>query len=283
MKIFKLKKEKYSDAELVMGVYKSITANNNVANDKMGKAFFDHLKDYYTNHFHSIKVDDTAADVVFQMAMERILVIIRTRKIYVNGENKLIGTNGLPFSSALTSYFMSIAQNCNHEWLRIWCRTDDKPIRDLPDMDEYLSHGGASIPYEKMEEGKRFWFINGVSTGVEVKKDDAESRMTRIPYIDTDAHWWIDDDGETKDLGAIYSNLFYDDQEIRRLIMVARGIAKMQATCKRVLTLFYYYEKNYDEILPLMPNFSNKESLKSRKNNCLKKLREYTNDIHCKK
>lgn len=281
MRIIKLK-EKYSDAELVKGVYEIITGNQNENNDKIGQAFFNHLKEYYINHFHSIKIDDNAADMVFQMAMERMLVNIKMKKIYVNDENELIGTNGQPFSAALTSYFMNIAKNCNHEWLRLWCRTDDKPIRDLPDMDEHLSHGGASIPYEKTEKGKRFWFINGVSTGVEVKKEDAEGGVMQIPYIGADAHWWIDDDGYKKNLGAVYSNMLYDDQEIRRLTMVAQGIAKMQATCKRVLTLFYYFEKSYDEILPLMPNFSNKESLKSRKNNCLKQLREYTNDIYCK-
>ena len=273
MKKIRLKERKYSDSELVKGV---------LENDrKISQQFYNQLKSYYDRtHAKFFQVDEEAAQVIFQMAMKAIVTHIKSRKISVNAD-ELIGPNGQPLKPVLTSYFIDYTKRTYKEWLRLQGRKTNSFSEDLPDLEEEPSFRGSDVPYEKEENGKYYWFINGVSTGIEVKRGNQNSGMNKqIPYIGTNAHWWIDDEGEVKDLGPMYSNFFYDDQDLIKLTAVARVIADMRSTCKRLLTLFYYYEKNYDEIMSLMTDFNSWESLKTKKSNCLKTLRQFTDEMH---
>lgn len=67
----------------------------------------------------------------------------------------------------------------------------------------------------------------------------------------------------------------------RRLSIVASRISHMSKQCNRILTLFYYEEKDYDEIMILMPTFTSKEALKTAKYKCLKRLRDSVIGTYC--
>lgn len=72
-----------------------------------------------------------------------------------------------------------------------------------------------------------------------------------------------------------------DDEAVRRKQIVSHRISHMAKQCNRILTLFYYEEKDYDEIMVLMPTFQSKDALKTAKYKCLKRLRESVTGIYC--
>ena len=55
----------------------------------------------------------------------------------------------------------------------------------------------------------------------------------------------------------------------------------MAKRCNMILTLFYYEEKDYDEMLVLMPTFKSKDALKTAKYKCLKRLRDSVTGTYC--
>lgn len=69
-----------------------------------------------------------------------------------------------------------------------------------------------------------------------------------------------------------------DELLIREI--VASTIADMSERCRQVLTLFYYKQKNLDEILDIMPSFESKDALKTHKHKCMTRLKEIALDIY---
>jgi len=61
-----------------------------------------------------------------------------------------------------------------------------------------------------------------------------------------------------------------DDEEISKM---REAFQKLGNQCREVLRLFYYEEKNLDEIMAIL-DYSSKDVLKSQKSRCLKKLKE---------
>ena len=66
---------------------------------------------------------------------------------------------------------------------------------------------------------------------------------------------------------------FDDDNDDAEIMNLRQAFLKLGNQCKEVLKLFYYEEKNLDEILQLL-DYSSKDVLKSQKSRCLKKLKE---------
>lgn len=73
----------------------------------------------------------------------------------------------------------------------------------------------------------------------------------------------------------------YDDDIERRLAIITNRINHLAKRCNEILTLFYYEEKDYDEIMHLMPTFISKDALKTAKYKCLKRLRESVTGTYC--
>ena len=71
--------------------------------------------------------------------------------------------------------------------------------------------------------------------------------------------------------------LMYQDK-MREI--VADCIAIMSEQCRIILTMFYYEGQSLDEILLALPSYKDKNTLKTRKNKCLDKLRENANNIY---
>lgn len=72
-----------------------------------------------------------------------------------------------------------------------------------------------------------------------------------------------------------------DDETYRRRRIVSHRVGHMAKQCNKILTLFYYEEKDYDEIMVLMPTFQSKDALKTAKYKCLKRLRESVTGTYC--
>ena len=78
----------------------------------------------------------------------------------------------------------------------------------------------------------------------------------------------------------LYKDILYDDEENVTLSIIADCISKMPERCSQVLKLFYYEEKNLDEILEIVPNYTSKDALKTGKNRCMNTLRDSVHKIY---
>ena len=90
-----------------------------------------------------------------------------------------------------------------------------------------------------------------------------------------------EEDAKGESVDVIVSDFIYDDDTIRKLTIIANRISHMAKQCNKILTLYYYEEKDYDEILKLMPTFNSKDALKTAKYKCLKRLRDSVNGTYC--
>lgn len=199
----------YSDAAYVEGVYKR--------DEIIEKALHNHCKDYYEKTFHKSEVGTEGIKDIFQSSLLALWQNIRNHIIYVE-DGVLKGKDGQAFTSALTTYFMSIVNNKYLEWLR---------------KNSYAPPVGPGV--------------------------------SEMP---------IDDD-------IAISDFVYDDDTIRKLSVIANRISHMAKRCNQILTLYYYEEKGYDEILMLMPSFTSRDALKTAKYKCLKRLRDSVNGTYC--
>lgn len=77
-----------------------------------------------------------------------------------------------------------------------------------------------------------------------------------------------------------YMDMLYADDENMMLDIIAEVISHMSARCYEILTKFYYEEKKLETILNEIPTIGSKDALKTKKNKCLKVLRESANEIY---
>lgn len=270
-----------SDAFLVKGYYD----NDPDIKEALGEI----LSKYYFNKYYGLfRVNKETAEEIFQMSAKALLVNIKTRRIYVNDDGELIGTDGQPFRGKLTTYFMSIAENMYKEMERGKRRNQNgkQPPKDIPEP-PVTPWSGMSFPYEKYEreEGEKhghwYWYINGKSTGIEVRDDEPESKLTKqMPYIGIDLHWWIGSGDKAKDLGSLFNDILYDDEQITTLSIIARRIVQMNCMCKQILTFSLFLGKSNDEIATIK-GYKDSTVVKAKKHDCLEKLRNYANSAVC--
>ena len=77
-----------------------------------------------------------------------------------------------------------------------------------------------------------------------------------------------------------YDNILYDSHENMMLEIIAEVISHMSPRCSQILTKFYCEEKKLDAILKEMPTIASYDALKTKKNKCLKILRESAQEIY---
>ena len=268
-----------SDALLVKGYYEDDPA----IKEALGKKLSDY---YFKNYYGVFQVKKEDAEEIFQMSVKAILANIKMRRIYVNDEGDLIGTNNEPFTSTLTTYFMSIAENMYQELLRIHKDdTDDDPETLVSPSKEKRS--GMAVPYEKYvvikslgaESGAWFWFVNGKSTGVKVERCKPGSKLTiQMPYIGKNLHWIIAEGDKEKDLGPVFNNWRYYDEQITQLEKIAHCLSQMTCMCKHVLTFSLFLGKSNTEIADIKGYDIN--TVKSKKHDCLKTLKYMVSGAH---
>lgn len=80
-----------------------------------------------------------------------------------------------------------------------------------------------------------------------------------------------------------YIDMLYDSGENMMLEIIADVISHMSQRCSQILTKFYYEEKKLDIILKEMPTIESYDALKTKKNKCLKTLRDSAKEIYHRK
>lgn len=80
-----------------------------------------------------------------------------------------------------------------------------------------------------------------------------------------------------------YIDMLYDSGENMMLEIIADVISHMSQRCSQILTKFYYEEKKLDIILKEMPTIESYDALKTKKNKCLKTLRDSAREIYHRK
>lgn len=198
------KHNRFLDHEYIEGVYQY--------DPLMEHELYILCKDYYNKYFHMPNVDEEGRNDILQSSLLALWDNIRNRKLFVE-DGELKGKDGQPFTSSLTTYFMSIAYNKYLEWLR----------------------SNSAIP------------------PIRIKMDKVAEKYADNDFLDK-----YDDDDET----------------VRRKRILSHRMSHIPKQCNKILTLFYYEEKDYEEIMVLMPTFQSKDALKTAKYKCMKRLRE---------
>ena len=54
--------------------------------------------------------------------------------------------------------------------------------------------------------------------------------------------------------------------------IVSECVMNLPASCYKIISLFYYEQKNYDEIMEISDNYTSKDALKTRKYKCMEQL-----------
>ena len=114
----------------------------------------------------------------------------------------------------------------------------------------------------------RYKYLEYVKGNIFCHNPESESeRMTREEGIDPNK----------------YIDNVYDPDESEIGEIVADIISQMSPQCNRILTKFYYEEQKLEAILEDMPTIASYDALKTKKNRCLKTLRESATEIHQRK
>lgn len=64
---------------------------------------------------------------------------------------------------------------------------------------------------------------------------------------------------------------YENDQKMK---IVLECVEKLPASCYRVISLFYYEKRSYDEIMNLSDTYTSKDALKTRKYKCMEQLQK---------
>lgn len=108
--------------------------------------------------------------------------------------------------------------------------------------------------------------------------------IAKLKYLEwAREHSRIDreEEGQSRgmDLNA-YRDLLYDDGKEAMLTIIADCISRMSERCNQIISMFYYEEKNLDDILEALPSFKSKDALKTAKHKCMENLRKTAQEIY---
>lgn len=76
-----------------------------------------------------------------------------------------------------------------------------------------------------------------------------------------------------EDLAYTYFDPFGESDESKKLKSIRNGLKSLGKKCRELLKLYYFEEKELEEIMLVM-NYESKNVLKSQKSRCLKQLKE---------
>lgn len=75
-------------------------------------------------------------------------------------------------------------------------------------------------------------------------------------------------------------DMLYDSEDNKMLEIISDVISHMSEQCSKILSKFYYEEKDLDTILMEIPTITSKNALKTKKYKCMESLRNSANDIY---
>ena len=155
------------------------------------------------------------------------------------------------------------------------------------DVAKEILHESFLTLWEQIERHKIY-----AADGKVFGKDDKPLRSKLTSYLMSIAQnkyrEWVRDhpvcsDPETEESRTVREEGFemlYDKNDNTMLDIIADVISHMSEQCYKVLTKFYYEEKNLDTILLEMPTMESKNALKTKKYKCMESLRSTAKSIY---
>lgn len=136
--------------------------------------------------------------------------------------------------------------------------------------------------WEKIEQRKIY-----VSEGRVMGKNDEPSTSSILTFFISIAknkyrEWarknpsYVDIDTSKKQ----YADMLYDSEDNKMLEIISDVISHMSEQCSKILSKFYYEEKDLDTILMEIPTITSKNALKTKKYKCMESLRNSANNIY---
>ena len=83
--------------------------------------------------------------------------------------------------------------------------------------------------------------------------------------------------GKTDEL---YTEILYDMEDSSMMDIISDCISHMSHGCTQILTLFYYQEKTFDEIMIEVNTYKSRDALKTAKYKCMQNLKECATTIY---
>ena len=107
------------------------------------------------------------------------------------------------------------------------------------------------------------------------------AKLKYLEWVREHARIDCEEEGQLRgmDLNA-YRDLLYDDGKEAMLTIIADCISRMSERCNQIISMFYYEEKNLDDILEALPSFKSKDALKTAKHKCMENLRKTAQEIY---
>lgn len=109
------------------------------------------------------------------------------------------------------------------------------------------------------------------------------AKLKNLEWLRKNQHYILEDSArkylETMEIDAI-EDLFYGDKNEGMLEIIAYCIGRLPKGCNQILTLFYYEEKDLDDILKIMTTYNSKKAIKTAKHKCMKRLKESAETIY---
>lgn len=109
------------------------------------------------------------------------------------------------------------------------------------------------------------------------------AKLKNLEWLRKNQHYILEDSVkkylETTEIDVI-DNLFYGDKNEVMLEIIADCIGRLPKGCNQILTMFYYEEKDLDNILKVLTTYNSKKALKTAKHKCMKRLKESAETIY---
>lgn len=138
-------------------------------------------------------------------------------------------------------------------------------------------------------ENKKIYVDNGVLKGKDGNKFTGALTtyfmgIAKLKYLEwVREHVSGGDDGEEQLRKAdreAYKDLLYDDGQEAMLAIIADCLSRMSERCNQIISMFYYEEKELDDIFIELPSFTSKNALKTAKYKCMENLRKAASEIY---
>lgn len=232
LNIFKPKD--YSDSELVKGIQ--------AHKESLTQFLYKKCRTYYDDNYKALfAVEATTREEIFEESFIKLWTDIEQKRIHIgdDGEVWRINKKGedKPMTTRLHTFLMDIAKNV----FRVWLRNQKEVLID----DVFRGSKGSDDDDEPSYEGQI-----------------GESKSV----------WENTEQVVTSDSDYFTQALASNDQRGLIQELVQEAIMRLSATCRDILTMFYYEEMTLDDILAQRGENTSKDGLKTGKYKCMKRF-----------
>lgn len=99
---------------------------------------------------------------------------------------------------------------------------------------------------------------------LDIAKNDYNQYLRKKEINSSDMELLLNGKGDEEDITTHAEDL--------KSKIVSECVMNLPASCYKIISLFYYEQKNYDEIMEISDNYTSKDALKTRKYKCMEQL-----------